>query len=152
MDQTIDPCDDFYQFACGGWISNHQIQNDKTMISNLIILDEKLEKVIERELYKEVNPRDSKSVVFAKQYYKSCFDEETLEIRGVKPLLDTLNSIGGWPIVNNTNYIDDNYSWQNALAKVTGAFNLYPILEFNIIQNPVDSITHIIHVSIWQFS
>lgn len=25
MDDTIDPCEDFYQFACGGWIKAHPI-------------------------------------------------------------------------------------------------------------------------------
>ncbi len=113
-----------------------------------MILEEKLEEIVKKELNKEVNPRDSKSVAFVKKYYKSCFDEETLENRGVKPLLDMLNSIGGWPIVSNTNYIEENYSWQNALAKIIGVFNLNLILGIDIIPNRDDSKTHIIHVSI----
>jgi len=148
MNQTIDPCDDFYQFACGGWISSHQIQKDKQTINNFMILEEKLEEIVKKELNKEVNPRDSKSVAFVKQYYKSCFDEETLENRGVKPLLDMLNSIGGWPIVSHTNYIEENYSWQKALAKIIGVFNLNLILGIDVIPNRDDSKTHIIHVSI----
>ena len=29
MDLTVNPCDDFYNFACGAWIEEHVIPEDK---------------------------------------------------------------------------------------------------------------------------
>ena len=28
MDETVNPCENFYQFACGKWIRNTKIQDD----------------------------------------------------------------------------------------------------------------------------
>src|SRR5689334_23669246 len=33
LDRTADPCGDFYQFACGGWMASHPIPSDRSVWS-----------------------------------------------------------------------------------------------------------------------
>ena len=46
MNRTADPCQDFFQFACGTWNKMHLIPEDRSSISTFEVLADQLQIIL----------------------------------------------------------------------------------------------------------
>ncbi len=82
LDRSINPCDDFYQFACGGWIKTHEIPADKSRWGTFDALREKNENRLHDLLEamkggKSIDPDPYGDKITA--YYSACMAEDKVE-------------------------------------------------------------------------
>lgn len=53
--------------------------------------------------------------MLAKKLYKSCINESALEEQGLMFMKEALRDIGGWPVVEGTDWKDRDYDWKEAI-------------------------------------
>jgi hypothetical protein len=74
INSSVDPCDDFYAFACGGWRATHTIPPEKPRIFNYDILNEELQNSLKEELSEPSKVGDADSLIYASDLFKACID------------------------------------------------------------------------------
>uniref|UniRef100_A0A8C3SEM4 Membrane metalloendopeptidase like 1 n=1 Tax=Chelydra serpentina TaxID=8475 RepID=A0A8C3SEM4_CHESE len=74
MDPTTEPCTDFYQYACGGWLNRHVIPETSSRYSIFDILRDELE-IILKGVLEAPEQSDREAFRKAKTLYTSCMNE-----------------------------------------------------------------------------
>ncbi|MGA2902708.1 MAG: M13 family metallopeptidase [Candidatus Korobacteraceae bacterium] len=94
IDKTIDPCVDFYHYACGNWLKNNPIPADKSSWGRFNQLAER-NRYILRDILEQVQAPGQHSAIQQKvgDYYAACMDESSIEKAGTEPLASTMNEI-----------------------------------------------------------
>ncbi|HEY1547373.1 MAG TPA: M13 family metallopeptidase [Kofleriaceae bacterium] len=97
LDRTADPCVDFYQFACGGWMAKNQIPADRARWGRLAEIDERNKAALQGLL--DDDAKGTAGDAAAKKlgdFFTSCMDEAGIEKAGVasvQPLLDKASKV-----------------------------------------------------------
>lgn len=75
INETIDPCDDFYEFSCGGYLSDQIIANDSDYTGVLGEIGENTKYQLNEVLNKTITDTDIIPFKVAKIFYQKCMDE-----------------------------------------------------------------------------
>lgn len=82
LDQSIDPCENFYDFACGQYIQKTTLPEDKAVQMSFFELQDKVNEQIRSVLIEEPESFESHPFRLAKELTKICMDESTLNEKG----------------------------------------------------------------------
>src|SRR5437016_5346089 len=88
LDKTCKPCDDFYQFAMGGWMKSNPIPPEYSSWGTFTQLADKnqqnLKQILEAAVSAKAAPGSSGQKIG--DFYASCMDTTAINAAGTKPL------------------------------------------------------------------
>jgi endothelin-converting enzyme/putative endopeptidase len=100
LDTSVKPCEDFYQYACGGWLAANPIPADRSLWGTTAVLAERNQDILREILEATASGHPPEGTPYAKQlgdYYATCMDEAKLEtvMPEVKARLARLQKVSG---------------------------------------------------------
>ncbi len=98
---SIDPCDNFYQFANGHYINEMTDETEEDVELNFYstasqLMDKRIGRLLSEPLYSN----EWKPFKLAKSFYRSCLNQSEITVNSEnQQLIHILRQFGGWPVV-----------------------------------------------------
>ena len=118
MNPKVNPCENFYEFACGSYNGIKQVPESEKKITLFTEARTRLKYEI-RELLDDVSLRENANnrtssdiakLVFI--YYDSCMDPEAQDSLDLMPIFSVISSFGGWALLQNAKFEQKDFYWE----------------------------------------
>ncbi|XP_077998667.1 endothelin-converting enzyme homolog [Glandiceps talaboti] len=131
MNTSVNPCEDFFHFSCGGWISKNPIPADQSAWGMDHILWQTTLQVL-KQIVEEDIQRDTKlsSERKLKHLYKSCMNKAQIEHAQGEPLKKVITRLQGW--YGFGDWDETNWDMLDALILLHGEYWNDPFFEFGV--------------------
>ncbi|XP_013386225.1 endothelin-converting enzyme homolog [Lingula anatina] len=145
LDPSVDPCQDFWQFSCGGWLKKNPIPADQRYWGIDSTMGETIKSTLKTMLETPIM-RDGElsSERKFKQFYQSCMDTEAIDKLGKEPAEKMIENLGGWAPLGDWNAT----LWDFSTALITAqyTFDRSVLFRFYITADDRNSTRNIIQI------
>ncbi|XP_015990050.2 endothelin-converting enzyme 2 isoform X5 [Rousettus aegyptiacus] len=93
LDRAVSPCEDFYQFSCGGWIRRNPLPDGRSRWNTFNSLWDQNQAILKHLLENTTFNSSSEAERKTQRFYLSCLQVERIEELGAQPLRDLIEKV-----------------------------------------------------------
>ena len=136
INESVNPCDNFFEYSCGAWIKNHTIPKGRSQFSAITQLSMNNERILMDALEKD-EPTDTLTLKKVKNFYRSCLDTKTIDQRGKEPALKFIRGINSWALADDGTWDPKTWNFYETLKLLHKSSPAEIFFVVDVIPNPV---------------
>lgn len=75
MDTSVEPCDDFYNYACGKFVQETNIPDEKVSVNTFSVIGDRLQEQLRSLVSEEIGENEGTPFKLAKNLFKLCMNK-----------------------------------------------------------------------------
>ncbi|CAF1296790.1 unnamed protein product [Rotaria sordida] len=132
VDETIDPCENFYEFTCGKWIKNAKISAEKDAQSIHLQMTTRLENALVDLLSSTPSNGtiESKAITNARHWYNACVNRNANKTEDILTIFSFIQKeLGGLPLIEGLAWNESTFDFYRLMFKLNqyNSFKLYTV-------------------------
>ncbi|KAJ8664447.1 hypothetical protein QAD02_006109 [Eretmocerus hayati] len=113
LDWSVQPCQDFYKFACGNYMASNDIVVGEQKTDLKAQIREEI-RIKLRDSIERITPADPEFLQKLSGYYYTCINEEKINKNSLEEFIKVTSKLGGWPVLTNS-WHNSNFDWKQLM-------------------------------------